>query len=251
MSAGVATLPLARRSRRLARSATRSVLTFAEPGAPLVAVCGLHGGAGTTTLACLLAEHAAAASPTGRVLAVEADARAAELAGRLGAPSESSLAHLAGQRLTARRAEHPLTQRKDGLRVLAAPAPDLVEPPPSAVAAVLAEARAAHALCVVDAGSVRQPFADSALAGADVVVWAADPARLDPCAFASPPVRPARGARWVLALVPVSGNGRARRSLPRALRADLDAVVVLPRGAEHAGEAARGAAEHLARAVRG
>ena len=45
---------------------------FSEPGAPLVAVCGLHGGAGTTTLACLLAEHAAAASPAGRVLAVEA-----------------------------------------------------------------------------------------------------------------------------------------------------------------------------------
>ena len=187
------------------------VLAFTEPGAPLVAVCGLHGGAGATTLTALLAEHAAAASPAGGVLAVEGDARAGQLALRLGAASELSLAQLATER--GLDPGVPVAQRSDGLRVLAAAGPDLAAAGASTLARVLAEARAAHALCVVDAGCVRHPAAEPVLAGADVVVWVADPVRLDPAPFASPLVRPARGARWVLALV--AANDR-RTGLPGA-----------------------------------
>jgi hypothetical protein len=249
VSARVVAWPRPRGARPRVRRTPINVLTFSEPGGPLVTICGLHGGAGTTTLACLLADHAAAASPAGRVLAVEADTRAAELAGRLRAPSELSLAQLALLRAGGD-APAPVTQRADGLRVLAAPRPDAAEAPATALAALLAEARAAHALCVVDAGNVRWRAAESALAGADVIVWTADPARLEAGALASPLVRPARGARWVLALVPVSGPSRRRR-VPRALRDDLDAVVVLPAGTALEGEAARAAADGLARAVRG
>ena len=234
-------LPRARRPQARDRSHSRW-LVFSEPGAPLVTVCGLHGGAGTTTVACMLAEHAAAVSPAGHVLAVEADGRAAELAGRLRAASELSLNALAGAGSTGA----PIAQRADGLRVLAAAAPHTAEPPAGALAAVLAQARAAHALCVIDAGCVRQPPAEPALAGADVVVWVSEPARLAADAFGSPLIRPTRGARWVLALVP---RTRARRGrLPRSLRDELDAVVVMPPSDEpHSHEAA----ERLARAVRG
>lgn len=44
------------------RSAKMAALAFDEPGGPLVAVCGLAGGAGTSTLALTLARHAAAVS---------------------------------------------------------------------------------------------------------------------------------------------------------------------------------------------
>jgi Flp pilus assembly CpaE family ATPase len=201
VSAFAGALPRARGTRPRVRSSAVDPLAFTEPGAPLVALCGLHGGAGTTTLARLLAEAAAAASPAGRVLAVEADARAAELARRVRAASALSLAELA---LRPGEQTAPVSQRADGLRVLAAVQPASAEAPNSALAAVLAEARAEHALCVVDAGSVRTRAAEPALAGADVVVWVADPARVEPDAFASPLVRPARGARWVLALAPTS-----------------------------------------------
>ena len=247
MNAGVLPLPRPRRSLAASRS-RRDALRFSEPGAPLVAVCGLHGGAGTTTLAALLAEHAAAASPAGRVLAVEGEPRAGELAGRLGAASEWSLARLAAARGSDDpAADAPVVQRADGLRVLASAGPDLAVAGAGELAAVLAEARAAHALCVVDAGTVRQPAAEAAMAGADVVVWVADPARLDAATFASPLVRPARGARWVLAL-----NGATRGArVPRALRGELAAVITVRRGAAVDERGGREAAEQLARAVRG
>jgi hypothetical protein len=230
------------------RRRTLDVLAFTEPGAPLVAVCGLHGGAGATTLTALLAEHAAAASPAGRVLALEGDARAGQLAMRLGAASGLSLAQLATERGSDPGV--PVAQRSDGLRVLAAAGPDLATAGASTLARVLAEARAAHGLCVVDAGCVRHPAAEPVLAGADVVVWVSDPDRLTPAPFASPLVRPARGARWVLALVATNGRRTGPR-LPRALRDELAAVVALRGRKALEGKGARAAAEQLARAVRG
>ena len=253
MSARVATLPLAlRRPRTKAVEPARDVLAFAAPGGPLVAVCGLHGGAGTTTLACLLAAHAAASSPSGHVLAVEADARAGELAARLGVASALALPELAAARIADRLPDDgAVAQRDDGLRVLAAAGPRAAAAPANALAAVLAEARVAHGLCVLDAGCLRGPAAETALAGADVVLWVADPARLDHAVFASPLVRPARGARWLLALVPVSGTARAPRAALRRLREDLAAVIAVPRGAHRDPRRAVAIAERLARGLRG
>jgi hypothetical protein len=254
VSARVAALPLARRRARTRIDAdpVGETLTFASPGGPLVAVCGLHGGAGTTTLACLLASHAAAASPSGRVLAVEADARAGELAARLGVASALALPELAAARACEQLPEQgAVAQRTDGLRVLAADGPRGAAAPATALAAVLAEARVAHGLCVLDAGSLRGPSAETALAGADVVLWVADPARLDHAALASPLVRPARGARWALALVPVSGAGQAPRRELRRLRADLTAVIAVPRGAHTDPALGRRVAERLGRGLLG
>src|SRR5439155_8384071 len=98
VSARAVAMPLSWSARRRPRATASDALCFSDPGAPLVAVCGLHGGAGTTTLACLLAEHAAGSSPSGRVLIAEGDARAAELAAHLGASSPLSLMRLAAGR---------------------------------------------------------------------------------------------------------------------------------------------------------
>jgi hypothetical protein len=238
------------RARRAGAVAPRGRLAFGPPGV-LVAICGLHGGAGTTALTGQLAAAAASASGPGRVLAVEADARAADLAARLGAASRLALCELAAARLAGRVPEAGVVaERADGLRVLAAARPRAAEAPPAALGALLAEARAGHGLCVIDAGCLRAAAAEPALAGADVVIWAADPARLAPGVLASPLVRPARGARWVLALVPVAGDGRISRSGLRTVREDLDAVVRIPRGAPADARRAHEAAERLARAVR-
>ena len=93
---------------------------------------------------------------------------------------------------------------------------------------VLAEARAAHALCVVDAGCVRHPAAEPALAGADVVVWVADPARLDPAPFAL--AARAAGARGALG----AGAGGGGRFAPRSAGAES-----APGRARRGGRAAR------------
>ena len=44
---------------RAASTATLTGLAFDRPGGPVLAICGLAGGAGTTTLAWLLARQAA------------------------------------------------------------------------------------------------------------------------------------------------------------------------------------------------
>jgi hypothetical protein len=53
----------------------------------------------------------------------------------------------------------------------------------------------------------------------------------------------------VLALVPRNGGSRGRRTVPRAIRDDLSAVVAV-RSGSFEGEAGRDAAERLAQAVR-
>ena len=87
------------RSRSTARA-----LAFHRTGGPLVAACGLAGGAGTTTLALLLARHVAAESSV-PVLLTELAADRGGLAaatGRAGPASLAALARLAGGRLATR-----------------------------------------------------------------------------------------------------------------------------------------------------
>jgi len=157
-----ARLPLLREARR--ERAEASGLVFDELGGPLVAVCGLVGGAGTSTLALALARQAATAS-TSPVLVTEAD------------PSLASLAVLAGQATP-----HPLLELAQRVADDAAPAQTFVEleaglrlvatrprrcrPPEVAVLrALLDEARAAHGLVVVDCGTTwtaASPILDAA-----------------------------------------------------------------------------------------
>ena len=68
-------------------AARRAALAFTEPGGPVVVVCGLHGGAGTSTLALLLAHYAAAASSVPVLLCEAPGASGNQLA--LGAPESA------------------------------------------------------------------------------------------------------------------------------------------------------------------
>src|SRR5215207_4594603 len=145
-------LPLPRR-RPASHAASSEQLAFHRPGGPLVAVCGLAGGAGTSTLAYLLARRAARHS-TVPVLLAELDAG-------------GGLVALARAVDEERPPERPFTEAA-GLRLVAATETGAPDPfPTGGLARLLDDARAAHGLVVVDAGQPRAGEAERLLAMAD------------------------------------------------------------------------------------
>jgi MinD-like ATPase involved in chromosome partitioning or flagellar assembly len=171
------------RSRRLDRgrtsvAATAAALSFTRADGPLLALAGVCGGAGTTTLAYLLAAAAARAS-TAPVLLADAGGPAASVAAIARATSPLSLPALAE---LIERGERP-TQRlfasgEHGLRILAT-APRLDESvSENGVRAVLAQARSAHALTIVDAGTLTRPVERAVLAEGSHVAWVLPASRL-------------------------------------------------------------------------
>jgi Flp pilus assembly CpaE family ATPase len=144
-------------------------LAFNEVGGPLVAVCGLAGGAGTSTLTLALAQHAAAAS-TAPVLLTEHDPLRAGLAVLAGKASPHPLAELA--RRVAEDAAPPQTflELEPGLRLVATGPQRCAMPEPVAVTALLGEARAAHGLVVVD-HATGWTAASPILAAATHILW--------------------------------------------------------------------------------
>jgi hypothetical protein len=148
---------------------TTPPLAFTGASGPLVAVCGLQGGAGTSTLANLIAETAASAE-SGPIVVCEAPGASGDQAALTGAPSRLSLAELAVA-VAAGRPPRGFWGRRGALRVLATaprPAPALAG---DALVDVLAAARAEHALTVVDVGTVRDAHARPILEAATHVVW--------------------------------------------------------------------------------
>jgi hypothetical protein len=145
-------------------------LRFERPDGPLVVVCGLHGGAGTSTLAYALAVQAARESPAGRVLLCESAAAAGDVASLAAATSPYSLSELAAE-YQARRRPSGFLARCGELCVIAgaiAPAPSVDD---GAIAGVLGAARRRHALTVVDAGTVRAAGTRELLQAATHVLW--------------------------------------------------------------------------------
>ena len=195
-------------------------LAFDDAGGPLVTVCGLHGGAGTSTLAYLLAAQAARES-AGQVMLCEAPGAAGDQARLTRAEATVSLAELAAA-VALERAPQSFWARHHELRVLAAKPrtpPDLATP--AAVAAIVTRAREAHALTVVDAGTARDPYARALLRAATHVIWTV---RLEPGAAATAhdllasPLVGALAARQLLAVrgdrrVTSAGEGRALRDV--------------------------------------
>jgi Flp pilus assembly CpaE family ATPase len=127
-------------------------LAFDTTGGPLVAVCGLVGGSGASTLALCLARQAASESDA-PVLVTEADAHRAGLAVIAGRATPHSLPALARQVAEGQAPEQTFTELAAGLRLIAA-APSRATPAdPDQLRALLGQARAAHGLVLVDCGS--------------------------------------------------------------------------------------------------
>ena len=127
-------------------------LAFNEVDGPIVAVCGLVGGSGASTLAFCLAREAARESQV-PVLLTESDARRAALAVLAGRSTPLCLSALA-QRVAENRAPaEPFVEIEPRLRLIAsAPGRD-ISADPEHVRALMREAQAAHGLVVVDCGT--------------------------------------------------------------------------------------------------
>lgn len=201
-------------------------LRFSRPGGPLVVLCGLHGGAGTSTLAYALAAQAAHES-SATVLLCETDAAAGDVAALTGVTSPYSLSELAGEFAVGRAPAGGTLARAGKLRVIAAApaaAPDVEE---GAVIALMNAARPRHGLTVIDAGTARAPLTRELLRIATHVIWvtvARPGAAQRGRALLSGPLAPAVAARQALVVRGVrrAGGAGARQQAAelRTLAAD-------------------------------
>jgi MinD-like ATPase involved in chromosome partitioning or flagellar assembly len=188
----------------------------------LVVVCGLHGGAGTTTVAQILAAAAALHTP-GSVLLCDAAPGDGDQALAHGLASASDLHALAHMVAEGRQPTVvPWADLTNGVRLLAR-APEPRPPAPAAaVEEVLRDAAATHQLVVADAGTITSPYAPAALRAADVVIWALDStATSRHCAalLSGNHSNPARHVAWLLAV-----NATGRDPQP-TVGAELSALV--------------------------
>jgi hypothetical protein len=151
--------------------ARRAPLAFTETRGPVVVVCGLHGGAGTSTLALLLAHYAAVASSVPVLLCEAPAASGDQLA--LGAPESAvSLDALAVTLAAGARPQNGWWADRENLRVLATPpAARLDSPPRVDLSGTLQAAARENGLTVVDGGSVRDHSTRALLACATHVIW--------------------------------------------------------------------------------
>jgi pilus assembly protein CpaE len=161
-------LPLARTA---ASPVAEPTLGFHAPGGPVVAVCGLVGGAGASTLAYLLARRAARHS-SAPVLLAELEQRAA-LAALAGTAGSLGLRELAGAVEYERELGRPFAELPGGLRLVASARPAVDAGAAAAgLAALLADAREAHGLVVIDAGQLAGPDSNTLLNAASHVLFA-------------------------------------------------------------------------------
>lgn len=186
-------------------------LCFSRPGGPVVVVCGLHGGAGTSTLAYSLAAQAAHESPA-TILLCETDAAAGDVAALAGVTSPYSLSELAAEFAAGRSPAGGTLARAGELRVIAAAPAVAPAVDDGAVSALMNAARPRHGLTVVDAGTVRAPLTRELLRIATHVIWvtvarpgAAQRAR----ALLAGHLVPALAARQALVVRGVRRAGRA------------------------------------------
>jgi hypothetical protein len=201
-------------------------LRFSRPGGPLVVVCGLHGGAGTSTLAYALAAQAAHESPA-EVLLCETDAAAGDVAALTGVTSPYSLSELAGEFAVGRAPAGGTLARAGKLRVIAAAPTAPPDVGDGAVIGLVNAAQPRHGLTVIDAGTARAPLTRDLLRIATHIIWvtvarpgAAERGR----ALLSGPLAPAVSARQALVVRGVrrAGGAGARQQAAelRALAAD-------------------------------
>ena len=161
-AAVTARFPIANRARRT--GAATCGLAFDETGGPVVAVCGLVGGSGASTLAFCLARQAARESQT-PVLLTEPDARRAGLTVLAGTSSPLCLSRLAQRVAEGRAPAEPFVEIEPRLRLVASAPGRGTDSQPEHLSALIREAQAAHGLVVVDCGTswvTAEPVLDEA-----------------------------------------------------------------------------------------
>jgi Flp pilus assembly CpaE family ATPase len=148
-----------------------SGLCFRETPGPLLAVVGCCGGAGVSVLAHLIASSAAASSEV-PVLLADTGGPTAGAALYAQAQASLTLADIS-ERVAARERVPPRfwADAPHGLRVLAGAPQFTVQGTEESVRRVLRDARAAHGVSVVDAGTLSRPAEQAALTSASHVAW--------------------------------------------------------------------------------
>lgn len=245
-----ARLPLAPAMRG---DATVAGLAFDELGGPVIAACGMAGGAGTSTLALTLARCAAAASGA-PVLLTEADPVHAGLAALTGTASPHPLVDLACRVADDAAPAHTFAELECGLRLVATHPQTCATPDPAALEALLAEARAAHGLVIVDHGT-SWSTASPVVAAATHILWSVPATRVGlaraHAVMTSDAMPPAGAAVEVLvATATATRPGTSVRALRRLAARRCERLVLIG----HSDAAARGARvvdESVARALTG
>jgi hypothetical protein len=228
-------------------------LAFDQLGGPLIAVCGLAGGAGTSTLALVLARQAAAESAA-PVLLAEADPLRAGLAALAGRATPRPLVALAQQADDDVVPTDTFVELTPGLRLIAATPQPGTPVGPDALSALLDEARDAHGLVIVDCGT-HWTAASPVLSQATHIIWTlpATPVGLTrgQAQFAAD-VTPTPG-RWREVLAATATTPRplvSVRALRKVARQRCDRLVLIPHSAALArGE--QGASDATSRALTG
>lgn len=225
-----ARLPLVR-GRRHAAEATACGLRFDRPGGPVVAVCGLTGGAGASTLAFALARQAARESSV-PVLLTEAASAGGDLATLAGCCSPLSLGELGERVARGEQPERVFCEPEPGLRLIASAPRRALDVEEGAVARVLDDARSAHGLVVIDCGQVWR-FGAAILERATHVVWALPATRAAlrraQLLLATDALPRAGGARELLAAIFSQPGRRASvRELRRLARIRCDHLLLIP-----------------------
>jgi hypothetical protein len=148
-----------------------SGLAFHSSPGPLLVVAGLVGGAGTSTLAYLIA--ASAAAETGApVLLADTGGPTATIARYSYTQSRWTLPDISERVAAGERVPGPFwADGPYGLRVLAGEPQYTVQGNPDAIRRILTDARAAHALSVIDAGTLARPADQAALSAATHIAW--------------------------------------------------------------------------------
>jgi hypothetical protein len=224
-----ARLPIAQRTRP---QESRAGLAFDDVGGPLVAVCGLVGGSGATSVAAALAQRAARESRA-PVLLAELDSHAGGLTALFHQASALGLSELASQLATSKVPRQPFLALGPRLRLLARePHPD-PNPEPEAMSGLLKLAREAHGLVVLDCGTAWSTAAAAVLASATHVVWTLPTntvALTRAGAVWSGPLAPKPG-RWREALVAsalVRRPGVAVRDIRRLAAGRCERIALVP-----------------------
>lgn len=249
-------LPLAIGSRS---ARTRpGALAFDALGGPLVAICGLTGGAGTSTLALLLARQAARDS-NAPVLLTEHDPIRPGLAAIAGRATPRPLIALAHDLANERPPVDTFAELADGLRLIAATPQHTPQTDATSMHALLDEARAAHGLVVIDCGT-HWTNETPVLNRATHVIWtvAATPIALTRASIALDTIAPRAGrAREALAATRLTqGRLVSVRALRRVAAGRCERLVLIPyndeaaRDPQHAGDATRHALTALGSLLR-